>query len=58
MKCGSTRAAQGRAALRISKHLFGGGSGGLVKYGSGEGHGEGYNQHLSLNIGQSHSADS
>lgn len=35
-KCGSTRAAHGRAALRISKHLLGGGSGGLAGYGAGK----------------------
>lgn len=37
LKYNSTRAAHGRAAWRISKHLFGGGSGGLVGYGRGKG---------------------
>lgn len=37
LKYNSTRAAHGKTAWRISKHLFGGGSGGLVGYGRGEG---------------------
>lgn len=42
LKGGSTRAAQGRAAGRVSKHLFAGGSGGLLAQGGGRGPWEGY----------------
>lgn len=55
LKCGSTRAAQSRAALKISTYLFRGGSEGWWDWRGKE---EEYNQHLFLGTGRSHSLES